>query len=349
MSVAAATLLRARLEATLAPRFPAALSPTPRIIREFVPTGIGSVDEAIGGGFPAGAITEVVGKECSGRTSLTLSFIASLTNAGKVCAWVDVSDALHPESAAAAGADLCRLLWVRCGTMPTTSRSIVSPKSSSAGAFSVPEEYFVPRPPKQGLHSGGFGPHPRDEVKGISGAIAGLLRKEKSGTQRAKTPQKTAPEKKTPAYGEMSKSAAHKKVRAPEKPWSRLNLALRVTDLLLENGGFGAIVLDMGDIAPEDALRVPLATWFRYRAVAAQKQTSIVVLLQHPCAKSSAALTLRLQSIQPRSECTVFIGVEFSMEVERLRLAPTPESIAPLRKPPHRVTCWRGQTAWAGR
>ena len=47
------------------------------------------------------------------------------------------------------------------------------------------------------------------------------------------------------------------------KPWSKIEQALRSTDLLLQSGGFGAIVLDMGSLTPESASRVPLATWFR--------------------------------------------------------------------------------------
>ena len=71
--------------------------------------------------LPVGALTEVVGPECSGRTSLALAFIANMTQASKVCAWVDVSDTLHPESAAAMGVELSRLLWVRCGSSPVPS------------------------------------------------------------------------------------------------------------------------------------------------------------------------------------------------------------------------------------
>ncbi len=52
------------------------------------------------------------------------------------------------------------------------------------------------------------------------------------------------------------------------KSWSRLEQALRVTDLLLQAGGFSCIVLDMGSLNAEYALRVPLATWFRFRAAA---------------------------------------------------------------------------------
>ncbi|HYK37802.1 ATPase domain-containing protein [Alloacidobacterium sp.] len=110
-----ATLLRAQIEAALADRIPSALTPAPRLVRPVSSTGVEETDTLIGSGFPVGAITELVGPESSGRTSLALSFIAQMTKAGKVCAWVDVSNTLHPESAAASGIDLSRLLWVRCG------------------------------------------------------------------------------------------------------------------------------------------------------------------------------------------------------------------------------------------
>src|ERR1700683_4408804 len=80
-----AAALRAQIEAALAQRIPSALTPAPRVVRPVAPTGIASVDELLEGGLPLGAITEVVGPECSGRTSFALSFIASLTQAGRVC------------------------------------------------------------------------------------------------------------------------------------------------------------------------------------------------------------------------------------------------------------------------
>jgi recombination protein RecA len=93
--------IRQQIEAALADRIPSALTPAPRIIRPVTATGVRSVDEVLEGGLPVGAITEMVGTECSGRTSLALSFIAQITQVGKVCAWVDVSNSLQPESAAA--------------------------------------------------------------------------------------------------------------------------------------------------------------------------------------------------------------------------------------------------------
>jgi len=174
-----AAALRVQIEAALAERIPSALTPRPRIIRQVTPTGVRNIDEFLHGGFPSGAITEIVGPECSGRTSLAHSFMAAMTRADNVCAWVDVSDTLHPESAAA-GIDLRRLLWVRCGVPLTTDA-----RASTRNTFTVPEKYFIPKPIKQGLHGGGFGPHPRGEVKGLSNAISDLLQPQTVESQDA--------------------------------------------------------------------------------------------------------------------------------------------------------------------
>ena len=75
---------------------------------------------------------------------------------------------------------------------------------------------------------------------------------------------------------------------------------MRATDLLMNAGGFAAIVLDLGSVAPEYATRIPLATWFRFRAVADSTRTSLLLLTQKPCARSSAAslISLATSSIQ---------------------------------------------------
>ncbi|HXH83001.1 MAG TPA: hypothetical protein VNN07_08750, partial [Candidatus Tectomicrobia bacterium] len=61
-----------------------------------------------------GAMAEIVGPPCSGRTSLLLRCLAAATRRGGVAALVDVDHALDPDSAARAGVPLSRLLWVRC-------------------------------------------------------------------------------------------------------------------------------------------------------------------------------------------------------------------------------------------
>jgi hypothetical protein len=81
---------------------------------EMVSSGIAAMD-ALTGGLPRGCLTEICGPASSGRTTLLLAALAAASRRGEFCAVVDASDALDPQSAAAAGVELDRLLWVRCG------------------------------------------------------------------------------------------------------------------------------------------------------------------------------------------------------------------------------------------
>jgi hypothetical protein len=126
---------------------------------------------------------------------------------------------------------------------------------------------------------------------------------------------------------------------------------LRVTDLLLQAAGFSAIVLDLGSIAPEHVLRIPLATWFRYGAAAERSRTSVILLTQHACSKSSAGLVMRLEAGPPlRGESTVLAGLECHAEISRRRFTEGPANVVPFRKPPQRASSadWQSKTAWAG-
>jgi recombination protein RecA len=345
--MSSAVTLRRQIEATLANRIPSALTPAQRTIRPVASTGIQAVDDLLEGGLPLGAITEVVGPECSGRTSLALSFLAQMTQAEKVCAWIDVSDTLDPESAAAAGVDLSRLLWVRCGV-----QTAAQARPPARRTFSLPEKYMVAPPAKKGLHGGGFGSHPRNEVKGLSDAVNGLFKPEALAPRCAEPQRRERRERET--FEPHTQRIAVKHDRAstsPSKSWNRIEQALRTTDLLLQGGGFSAIVLDMGSIAPEYASRVALSMWFRYRAAAEQTQASVLLLTQHSCAKSSVELLLRLQPGNARrDEVTVFTGIEHEIEVVRRRFTQVPTNVIPLRKPPQRATTsnWQSRTTWAG-
>ena len=74
-----------------------------------------------------------------------------------------------------------------------------------------------------------------------------------------------------------------------------LEQVLKVTDLLLQSGGFGMVVLDLGDIPVESARRVPLTSWFRFRRAVEPTATVLLLIEQEPCAKTCASLVLRLQ------------------------------------------------------
>ncbi|MBB5345738.1 P-loop NTPase family protein [Tunturibacter empetritectus] len=337
--------IRVQLEATLANRIPSALTPAKKVLRPVAPTGVAAVDEVLKGGLPVGAITEMIGRECSGRTSLALSFLANLTQSAKVCAWIDVADVFNPESAAAAGVDLSRLLWVRCGVLADKLQRATKEQ------FTLPDKYLVSPPTKKGLHGGGYSPHPRGEVKGLSGAVSTFLREEMIAPRCAEPQPRVRRE---PEVFEPNQRPVPKKWgghTTPRKPWSRIEQALQSTDLILQGGGFSAIVLDMGSIAPEHASRVQLATWFRYRASAEKTQVSFVLLTQHSCAKSSAELVLRLYPGDPlNDDATVFTGFEHRVEVARRRFTQTPSNAVPLRKPPQNanVASWSTRSTWAG-
>ncbi|HEV2416997.1 MAG TPA: recombinase RecA [Terriglobia bacterium] len=340
-----AATIRLQIEAKLARRIPSALTPAPRVIRPVSPTGVSDIDALLDGGLPVGAITEMVGPEASGRTAVALSFLRHLTHAGKVCAWVDVSDTLSPESAAATGIDLARVLWVRCGVFKATT------KPSGDYKFSLPEKYLIAASTKKGLHGGGCGGHPRNEVKGLPDAVSGLLRPDAIAPRCAEPQRRVQVEREAfVALQQPSLSRADMRV-SPSKPWARIEQALHATDLLLQAGGFSAIVLDMASIAPEHASRVPLATWFRYRAAAERTQASFLLLTQHPCAKSSGELLLKFAPGEARwDETTVFTGIEHGLEVERRRFAQAPANVVPLRRPPQRANAaqWKSLTTWAG-
>lgn len=77
------------------------------------PTGIACFDAWLGGGFPRGHVSELTGPRSSTRTSLLLQTLAAATRRGEIVALVDALDMLDVASAAAAGIDLDRLLWVR--------------------------------------------------------------------------------------------------------------------------------------------------------------------------------------------------------------------------------------------
>lgn len=132
-------------------------------------------------------------------------------------------------------------------------------------------------------------------------------------------------------------------------PWTRLDQALRATDLLLSTGGFRVIVLDMGDVALEQARRVPLATWYRFRLLAEQSRTLLLLMTQVASANSCAAVSLScgLDAARwPRaveSSPRLLAGLQFCLRVERHRAMP-------MRKQPVATpsTLWKSRATWAG-
>ena len=382
-----AALLRRDLEERLAARIPQALTPAFRPGLERNRCGVAEIDRALGGGLPVGAITELVGAECSGRTTMALACVAAGVRAGNVAAWIDVEDTFDPASAALCGVEGERLLWVRC----RTAEAAAADRGAGGQPAATVTPLGVPVPP-----GGCGGLHPRSETRGMDRAIQDLMVTQPRSTALARpgrnraigTPsapnrqlpgrsvdreeqvptdrqpsrralqqiQQAAPRVDPPAgqgkvwQMQIPSSPVSRSRRAPKHDWSALDKALKATDLILQSGGFSMLVLDLGSTSAEMSWRVPLASWFRFRAACQRTQSSLLLLTRHPCARSSAELTVRLQPGQMQAEGGVFTALNFRAEVERARFANAPQNkVVPLRKPPQRVEpgVWKGRATWA--
>lgn len=182
-----------------------------RIAPQTVPIGIAELD-ALTGGLPRGALSEIVGPVSSGRTGIMISVLTAATKRQEVCALVDTNDSFDPASAKAAGVDLERLLWIRCSE--------------------------------------------HEQLQ----------------------------------FGDFARNA-----HPQRKALRRLEQVLKITDLLLQSGGFGMVVLDMGDLCAKSTRRVPLTSWFRFRRAVEPTSTVLLLVEQEACAKTCASLVVQLQ------------------------------------------------------
>jgi len=184
-----AAISKAEIESEVASRFATAFKLNEKPPVAVISTGIPEVD-SLTGGLPRGAITEIFGSASSGRTSFMISALAYATTHEEVCVLIDTNDTFDPISAAEAGLNLERLLWIRCA--------------------------------------------------------------------------------------------------------ANVEHAFKATDLLLQGGGFGIVVLDIGDVVGTDARRIISSWWYRFRRVVENTPTAFLVIAEDSCVRSSASLALKL-------------------------------------------------------
>lgn len=156
----------------------------------------------------------------------------------------------------------------------------------------------------------------------------------------------------------MANATSGNSTRSPRHSEHRLEQVLRVTDLLLESGGFGLIILDLAEIPPQAARRIPLTTWFRFRRAVEHKPTILLAIEQQPIAGSCSSLLLQLEVLSFQfsvlssnqssknsatqdwrpSHAHLFTELEINAELIRSRLD---------RKPARSIT-FETKPAWAG-
>jgi recA bacterial DNA recombination protein len=137
-----------------------------------------------------------------------------------------------------------------------------------------------------------------------------------------------------------------------------LEQVLRATDLLLESGGFGLIILDLADIPPQSARRIPLTTWFRFRRAVEHKPTILLSIEQQPIAGSCSSLLLQLGVLS--SQFSVISSNKFSKNPDARDWRPSHAHLftelkidaelirSRLDRKPARSITFDTKTAWAG-
>jgi recombination protein RecA len=126
-------------------------------------------------------------------------------------------------------------------------------------------------------------------------------------------------------------------VRCAEKRSLRpLEQAFRAADILIQNGGFGLIAVDLGSHEAKAVRKIPLTTWFRFARVIEKMRTALVFLSPVPGAQSCAALTVHLACNGPRwqrlntvSHGQLLDAVEFQADIARARVRKPVQSVRP--------------------
>jgi len=113
--------------------------------------------------------------------------------------------------------------------------------------------------------------------------------------------------------------------RCIERGMKAVEQAFKATDILIQNGGFGVIAIDLGNVDEKLIRKIPLTTWFRFARVMEALPTALVILLPFSAAQSCAALTLNLgasaqwSGTDAVSHSRLISNVEFNVEIGRTR------------------------------
>ena len=114
--------------------------------------------------------------------------------------------------------------------------------------------------------------------------------------------------------------------RCADSGMKALERSFRAADILIQNGGFSVIVLNLSYVEERLIRKIPHTTWFCFARKIERTSTAFVVLLTHSAAQSCAALTLHLGNAMAHWEGTETVphsrqvsGIKFEIEIGRTR------------------------------
>jgi len=332
---------------------------------EMVPSGITALD-ALTGGLPRGCLTEICGPASSGRTSVMLAALAAATRRGEYCALIDASDALDPHSLAATGINLDRLLWVRCDEnspwrhpSPSLGASFDTEKKNREKKFFTNDGFGRAAVGKNALGKSTFGKGTASAVPYESHSDAALAAEGHRLRLRESLLKQIDTDRISKARTVIN-SDEHSRNRKQSE--HRLEQVLRATDLLLESGGFGLIVLDLSDVPHQAARRIPLTTWFRFRHAVEHKPTILLAIEQQPSAGSCSSLLLQLEVLSSQLSILSSNQISADQNPDSRTRDPKPSHVqlltelkihaelirSRLDRKPARSIAFATKTAWAG-
>ena len=232
-------------------------------------TGFAELDALLGGGIPRGQITELVGKASSGCTSVVLSLLAEATARQEVAAYIDAADCFDPPSAERAGVVLDRLLWVRCGD--ERAPGVKAQVSGKAGGTGILGCSLPSRDREETVQ-------PVDVDIPEEGMACRAPTTEKSSTLlRGSTEQRF---NRSAAYG--SRFTVHER-----QAWQAVNLVAAA-------GGFGPIVLDLGELSQRKHRQWQNRQWMRLLLVMEDSSTALLIISTQHLASTVSGLVFEL-------------------------------------------------------
>jgi hypothetical protein len=98
----------------------------------------------------------------------------------------------------------------------------------------------------------------------------------------------------------------------------QLDQVLKATDLLLQGGGFGRVVMDLTGLPLPHLRSISLSLWFRFQRSIEKTPTVLVVMSPESLVKSAAALVLRM-ALQESRWSTFLEATDAKIEILRSR------------------------------
>jgi len=256
-----------------------------------------------------------------GEASILNLLLAQATRGEHYCALVDVNGVFDAQFAAEMDADLSKLLWVRCGgartkeyehervrllSQPMNLELMMADGGDVIGSLAALTESEMKKPVQS-----------VSEIEGSQKMAGGGVRQLSVELVDSKETRRIS--RSSLARPGMSRLDLKQEMKPLEK-------AFKAADILLQNGGFGLIAVDLSGVDERLLRKVPKATWFRFSRVAEKTQTPLVFLASYPAAGNCSAWTLRMKGMRAvwsgsvnAPHNNILADVSFGAEVTRSR------------------------------